>query len=183
MGLRMPTGAVLAGYLVAVLLTAGCALPERRDGENVSGPVEAWVGSACAAVGTVAETADRRSELDWSRVSDPATAAELVSHLKAVSTQIGSARASIEALGSPPVEDGEAVLADLRGAFDERQQAVDNAADFIEGAASRIDPLAQPQIARAAQAAYTAAPKLAREIERKRQLRDPFAANSACANL
>lgn len=169
--------------VVALLGLSGCGGPRGSGGADAGGELTAWMGSACAAVGSVAEVADQRSQLDWARVSDPDTAAALVAHLRLVAGEVGTAQQTLESLGAPPVDDGAELLSELRLEFTDRRDALANAVDFIEGAASRIDPLAPAQIARAAQSAYTAAPKPARELERRRELRDAFASAAACAAL
>lgn len=175
------TRSALVAGVVALLGFSGCTGPRGSGSRDAGGELTAWMGSACAALGSVAQVADRRSQLDWARVSDPDTAAELVAHLQLVAAQVATAQQTVESLGAPPVDDGAELLSELRLEFTDRRDALANAADFIEGAASRIDPLAPAQIARAAQSAYTAAPKLARELERRRELRDAFEASAACA--
>lgn len=177
--------------LTGVLALAGCGPGEPVDGgpavreaaRSAGGDLDPWLAKVCGAVGSVRTVADERNQLDWQDVSDRGKAAELVTHLRRVDAEIGTALAVLDSVGAPPVERGDTVLTELRESFTERRDAVTDAAEFIEGSASRIDPLAPAQVASAAQAAYTAAPRLARQIERRRELRDAYAANPACRDL
>lgn len=162
----------------------GCGVGDRfGDNQEASGELDAWMDVACGAVDSVAKVANQRSQLDWAQVKDPKTADELVDHLGLVAAEIGTARRTLNSLGAPPVDDGEALLSELDEGVNAREKAAENAIDFIEGAVSRVDPVAPVQIARAAQAAYTAAPRIARYLERQRELRAAYEANPNCTDL
>lgn len=161
----------------------GTTRADPSAGRAAGGELDPWMAEVCGSVEAVATVANRRNQLDWREVTDPGTATELAAHLRRVEATVGTALAELEAVGAPPVDDGDAVITEVRGGFEERRAALAKAAEFVEGSASRLDPLAAPQIASAAQSAYTAAPRMAREIERQAALRDAYESNPTCSEL
>ncbi|GAA1487430.1 hypothetical protein [Brachybacterium sacelli] len=183
------TRSAVACTLAGVLALTGCGFTDHDSADapdsttTVGGELDPWLDEVCGAVDSIATVANERRELDWADVSDPDTAAELVAHLELVETEIGQARAVLDSAGAPPVEDGDAVLAEMQESFEERQDAVTDAIEFIEDSASRVGPLAAAQIASAAQTAYTAAPRLARAIERHDELQNAYETTPTCNGL
>lgn len=183
------TRSAVALALVGVLSLTGCGLVDHDSGSApadtvpVGGELDEWVEEVCGAIGSIATVANERRELDWREVSGPELAAELAAHLQLVEAEIGEARGVLDSAGAPPVKDDDAVIADVRESFGDRRDAVTDAVEFIRESASRSGPLAVAQIASAAQTAYTAAPRLARSIERHSELRDAYDASPYCQDL
>lgn len=183
--------AVVTGALLLALGLTGCGsstgvgrgAPTTDASPAVGSDLGGWLEDVCGNIGRVAAVANERNQLDWRDVSDPEAVAELIAHLERVESALDEGSAALDRTGAPPVEDREAVLSEIREAYRERSGAVRDAARFIGGSASRVDPLAVPQIAGAAQSAYTAAPRLARAVERQSELRDAYRANATCRGL
>lgn len=172
----------------ATLLLTGCDLPDLVPTGGGPGRVTsadadttpeqtAWMTRLCEDLDRVRTVAVDQADFD--RIDTDTIADTAARSLRSVGKAADELIGEIDALGPPPVDNGDKVLDELRTSFQDERESIEKAARYVEEA----DPsnvLEGVQAVRAAQTGIRAISVMTNEVSDQPALEQAFAATPTC---